>query len=527
VIFFTATTGRGASIVLGFGIGVERSILRTVVLATGLLLSCPSTAQDTATRVYVRRIEFTGVSHTSDFVLRRELLLHEGGYLNTVALDRSVQRLKALPFVDDATPQLREVTGLMDVVDVVIEVHEAPARRYGGGGGYSEAFRTSLHGYFVNEDLFGLGQRLAIGVERDDVSSSVELSHTQPYATTEGVSRKIELSSRRIDRLTVDASALAADFVAARLEYGYRLESAADSAAFEPLRRGTCRPPIGLGVRLPGLADCSRESALRLGIELRGTEFTAAGGASAQLIDWVSTNGHSSVSEGAVSTNVDEIDFVLGWRRDSRDRPVFGDSGLEQALTLRAALPGSDVEYYTAEYEVEQRLPLGERWTLRLRGQLGHGAAYGSDTSSLPPHLNWFAGGPRTVRGYRDGGLGPRDSLGNPYGGDTLLAGQLEVMTAWPQRWRENVRVGFFYDVGNVFYGAKDVAFYDEAGQPLDYGFDWSELRRSTGLALEVLLPFGLLRASYAVPLDPEEHPTSAFRRDDVERFQISFGVGF
>ena len=492
-----------------------------------MLLSWPATAQDAAARIYVRRIEFTGVLHTSDFVLRRELLLFEGGYLNTVALDRSVQRLEALPFVDDATPRLREVVGVADVVDVVIEIDEAPARRYGGGGGYSEAFRTSLHGYFVNEDLFGLGQRLAIGAERDDVSSSAELSHTQPYATTEGVSRTIELSSRRIDRLTVDASALAGNFAAARLEYGYRLESAADSVAFEPLRLGTCRAPIGLRVRLPDLADCSRESALRLGIELRNVELTAAGGASAQLVDWVSTNGDSSMSDGAVSANVDEVDFVLGWRRDSRDRPVFGDNGLEQALTLRAALPGSDVEYYRADYEVERRLPLGEHWTLRLRGQVGHGAEYGSDTSSLPPYLNWFAGGLHTVRGYRDDGLGPRDSLGNPYGGDTLLAGQLEVMTAWPQRWRESVRVGFFYDAGNVFYGADGVAFYDEAGQELDYGFDWSELRRSTGLALEVLFPFGLLRASYAIPLDPEEHPTSVFHRDDVERFQISFGVGF
>jgi len=513
--------------VLGFGIAVERSILRAVVLATAVLLSCPSTAQDAATRVYVGRIEFTGVSQTSDFVLRRELLVHEGGYLNTVALDRSMQRLEALPFIDHATPRLREVMGVKDVVDIVIEIDEAPARRYGGGGGYSEAFRTSLHGYFMNENLFGLGQRLGVGAEGDDVSSSAELSHTQPYTTIEGVSRTIELSSRRIDRLTVHASALAGDFAAARLEYGYRLESAADSAAFEPLRRGTCRPPIGLGVRLPGLADCSRESALRLGIELGSAELTAAGGASAQLIDWVSTNGDSSVSDGAVSTNLDGIDFVLGWRRDSRDRPVFGDNGLEQAFTLRAALPGSDVEYYRADYEIERRLPLGERWTLRLRGRLGHGAAYGSDTSSLPPYLNWFAGGPRTVRGYREDGLGPRDSLGNPYGGDTLLAGQLEVMTAWPRRWGENVRVGFFYDAGNVFHGADGVAFYDEGGQPLDYGFDWSELRRSTGLALEVLLPVGLVRASYAVPLDPEEHPTSVFRRDDAERFQIGFGVGF
>jgi outer membrane protein assembly factor BamA len=84
-----------------------------------------------------------------------------------------------------------------------------------------------------------------------------------------------------------------------------------------------------------------------------------------------------------------------------------------------------------------------------------------------------------------------------------------------------------FYDAGNVFQRGDGVAFFDEAGLPLDYGFDWSEMRRSTGLALEVLLPFGLLRASYAVPLDAAQHPTSVFRRDDVERLQISFGVGF
>jgi hypothetical protein len=319
------TAGDGLGVLLGFG--VKRSIFRAAVLTSAALLSCPSTAQDGAARIYVRRIEFTGVLHTNDSVLRRELLLFEGGYLNTVALDRSVQRLEALPFVDDATPRLRDVPGAMDVVDVVIEIVEAPARRYGGGGGYSEAFRTSLHGYFVNENLFGLGQRLGLGVERDDVSSSAELSHTQPYATTDGVSRTIELSSRRIDRLTRDASALAGDFSVASLEYGYRLESGADSAAFEPLRRGACRPPIGLGLRLPDLADCSRESTVRLGVELRSAELTASGAASAQLADWISTNGSSSVSNGTISTSLDEIDFVLGWRRDSRDRPVLGDDG--------------------------------------------------------------------------------------------------------------------------------------------------------------------------------------------------------
>ena len=68
-------------------------------------------------------------------------------------------------------------------------------------------------------------------------------------------------------------------------------------------------------------------------------------------------------------------------------------------------------------------------------GKRAWGCRYGDalgDTTALPPYLNWFAGGPSTVRGYR--GLGPKDSLGNPYGGNLLVSAQLELKTAWPHR---------------------------------------------------------------------------------------------
>jgi outer membrane protein assembly factor BamA len=98
-------------------------------------------------------------------------------------------------------------------------------------------------------------------------------------------------------------------------------------------------------------------------------------------------------------------------------------------------------------------------------------------------------------------------------------------MAAWPSRWRGRVRVGFFYDVGNVF-STEDVKFADEQGQPLDYGFKSSDLRRSHGLALHVRVPLGLLRISYGEPLNARES-ASVFHRDEVEHWQLSLGVQF
>jgi outer membrane protein insertion porin family len=175
------------------------------------------------------------------------------------------------------------------------------------------------------------------------------------------------------------------------------------------------------------------------------------------------------------------------------------------------------------DYELAHYRPISERWTAALRAQLAFGEAYGGETSSLPPYLNRFAGGPGTVRGVRAAGLGPRDSLGNPYGGNLLTAAQLEVLTPWPGRAGERLRVGFFYDLGNVFE-TEGVAFTDSAGQPLDSSFDGSDLQHSAGIAAEVLIPFGILRLGYGIPIDRD---TTPFGRVEEDRFQIAIGVDF
>ncbi len=47
------------------------------------------------------------------------------------------------------------------------------------------------------------------------------------------------------------------------------------------------------------------------------------------------------------------------------------------------------------------------------------------------------------------------------------------------------------------------------------------------GIAAQILMPLGVLRLSYGVPLNAEDDNPDRFLRDDIERFQIAIAVDF
>ena len=459
--------------------------------------------------------------------------------LNTAALDESLRRLRSLGFVDRVDARLRPVPGSPDVVDIVLTVTEAPSRRYGGGGGWSESLRASARAYYANDNLLGTGQRLSLAVDASELRSAFELSHVMPHVRESEIARTIEISSRRVDRLTEDTAVVDARLASAALEYGYPLAGrgrrASAPLALPPTLADaeTPVPTHELRERLAEVGDVLgslRPTAccgtLRLGLALRRTELAPALGVGAQLVDWIAKHGTDGRGDALrPAADLREVDFVLGYRRDTRDRIVFPNAGVLHELRFTAALPGSDVEYALADYRLSAHRPAGRSFTLRAFGRIAYGTAYG-DSTSMPPYLHWFAGGPLTVRGFEENTLGPRDSLGRPYGGNLLANARIELVTAWPRRFADRVRVGVFADAGNVF-ATEDVDFVDAAGEPLDYGFDVSSLKRSVGIAAEVSTPFGTLRLSYAVPLGADDDHPNPFLRDELDRFQISLGVNF
>jgi outer membrane protein insertion porin family len=136
---------------------------------------------------------------------------------------------------------------------------------------------------------------------------------------------------------------------------------------------------------------------------------------------------------------------------------------------------------------------------------------------------------PDNIRGYRESRLGPKDNIGvgNPYGGNFRIVNRLELIFPVPDKWRSAARVSWFYDIGNVFQTGSKVKFLGvDDITPVNYHFNYDNLKRSTGIAVQWLAPLGLFRFSYGIPLNAFPGNTVIFG-DETERFQFSIGQAF
>lgn len=453
---------------------------------------------DPGSRVYVRRINFLGTTSVNDEVFRREMRQLEGSYLSNAAVERSKIRLQRLPFIEEVEVETTPVAGTPDLVDVDFTLKEGLPGQFGGGIGYSEAQGVILTGNIVHTNLFGTGQRLALDLSAGSLSKVYGISYTDPYLTLDGLSRTVSLSYRDIDRLTSSYSQFSTKLYTAGTEFAY---------------------PI------------TELQTIRYGLAFEHAELATPLSSSEQLQDWVRHNGDPfftllSGGDFVLGTEYDAVELSAAWVRDSLNRALFPTRGSLQRLTLSGTVPGTgSVEYLRSSFRYLQyfRLPLVPL-TFSFNSTLSYGTALG-DTTALPPNQHFFVGGADSVRGFRDLTLGPRDSIGNPYGGDAALSGQLEAILPVPAKFASSVRATAFLDFGQAFY-LGDTQFRDKAGFPVDYRFDLKKLRASVGLGVQWLAPLGLFRFSYAFPI---RYRSETWREygDDIEQFNFSIGRAF
>ncbi|MEZ5564380.1 MAG: outer membrane protein assembly factor BamA [Gammaproteobacteria bacterium] len=447
-------------------------------------------------RVYVRRVNFNGTSSVNDEVFRRELRQFEGAYLSNSRLERSKIRIQRLPYIEKVEENTNPVPGTPDLVDLDFNITEGLPGQFGGGVGYSESQKLILNGSFVHTNFMGSGNRVQADINSGRYRTVYSFAFTDPYTTINEVSRTISFAYRDITQFTSQASDFSTKTLSASVEYSYPL---------------------------------TEYQRLILGGTWQSAELLSDSFSSRQAQQWVRNNGKSEtsfVNGGAIYTSdFDTFEMVAGWVYDSRNRSLFADRGARHRLVANTTIPGSDVEYFTINYNYQQYVPLTRWATMLFKVDLGYGDAFG-DTTSLPPYKNYFGGGPDTVRGFRENELGPKDDFGNPYGGDTLVSGQAELLLPIPEKWQSKARFSLFYDVGNV-YSLGNVEFYDKQGvNPIKYDFSTENLKQSVGIAAQWLAPLGLFRFSYALPLNAESGTTSLYG-DDTERFQFSIGGAF
>ncbi|MFM7065647.1 MAG: outer membrane protein assembly factor BamA [Gammaproteobacteria bacterium] len=454
-------------------------------------------------RVYVRHVNFLGTDSINDVVMRREMRQLEGAWLSNSAVERSKERLQRLPFVEKVEFKNEPVAGTADLVDVNFTLKEGLPGQFGGGLGYSASQSLMLNGSFTHSNFLGTGQRVQAEINAGRYSKVYSFAHTDPYTTIDGIARTVSLVYRDVTQFVSAASDFSTKTATAALEYGY---------------------PI------------SEFQSLRFGVALQRSELlTSSNGSAQQAIDWVRANGspYERVEDfgfgfGPVrfyGNTFNSYELVGGWAYDTRNRSIFADRGMRHSLQLSYAVPGSTVQYASANYDYLQFVPLFGRFTLALSTELGYGQALG-DTTALPPYKNFFGGGPDSVRGYRESRLGPKDTFGNPYGGNLKLVSRAELLLPTPEKFKTSVRVSLFYDIGNIF-STEGVKFVGRDGvTPVDYGFAFGRLRQSAGIAAQWLAPLGVFRFSLAVPLNAEKGDGVLFP-DEKETFQFSIGNAF
>jgi outer membrane protein insertion porin family len=332
------------------------------------------------------------------------------------------------------------------------------------GIGYSDADGALFQTEIVRENLFGTGRGLKFKLDYSKVEQVFDIEYRNPYQTPEGISQALFL---RRDAIDTEKSANA-DYISDTLGAGIRY-----------------RIPI------------TEYNALNLTAAFEQIALSETDSTPAEYT--------SFIDRFPDNTNVN---LTLGVSKDTRDSIFFPAEGYLRRISMEAAVPGSDLEYFKVSLRGSWHRELLESVVLGLRGDLGYGAGY-RDQQELPFFKNYFAGGANSVRGHDARSLGPRSSNSNndALGGNKRLVGNAEVLVPVPGMVDSpDKRLSLFFDGGQVFGN--------------EQSFDISDLRYSAGVGFHWFSPVGPISLTYALPLNDEPG-------DDVEKFQFTLGAVF
>jgi outer membrane protein insertion porin family len=479
-------------------------------------------------RVNVRRVVFKGNTRTSDEVMRREMRQFEGAWYSQAAVDRSKVRLQRLGYFESGSVNIetQPVPGSSDEVDVVVSVKETTSGSFVFGLGYSQLSGLTTSIQLSQDNFLGSGNRVSVAAQRNVYLQRYSFSYMNPYFTDEGLQLGYNLWWREFDNSEFNTA-----------------QYSSTSAAAQTI--------LGLPI-----TETDSVSAL-FGVD-RNQIFAFPGSTPQSIVDYIDAIGQRTFHAWRAE---------LAWARDSRNDFLQPTRGTLQRVSLETTLPGSTAEYYKLNYEFSKYWPINRALVLNTRFELGYGDSYGSDAtlvvcrslpgqplpppgsgdpgsvpgaggnegcapgseyqrtlvaSGLPFFENFYAGGARSVRGFRDNTLGPREAAAGssflqPIGGALKTIGSVEMF--FPQLIKSPAaRVSAFVDVGNVF-------------QNVDT-FETSELRASAGVALMWRAPVGPISISYSFPLRSkdairDENGNITQQGDELERLQFTFGGAF
>ncbi|MEA9444219.1 autotransporter assembly complex family protein [Candidatus Fukatsuia symbiotica] len=161
--------------------------------------------------------------------------------------------------------------------------------------------------------------------------------------------------------------------------------------------------------------------------------------------------------------------------------PTWGDSQ-RYSLDVSNRSWGSDLNFGVIQAQHVWIRTLGEKNRFVLRGNLGWIETNNFDL--MPSSLRFFAGGDRSIRGYKYNGISPRDSKGK-------LTGAAKLATT---------SVEYQYNVTDRWWGAVFV----DAGEAVN-DIHRSDFKTGAGVGVRWASPIGPVRFDIALPIGDKE----------------------
>lgn len=357
-------------------------------------------------RVFVERIDIEGNTTTLDRVIRATIQDCRRRSFQPREIRDAAERIRALQYFENADVNAREGSS-PDQVVIDVDVEERPTGSLNFGGAFSQDDGFGLIVSFTERNFLGRGQTLGFNFSTAEESEQYGINFIEPA------------------------------FLGRNVAFGLNLQYSESDSSFanydtESLQfRPSLTFPLG------------ERSRLSLNYNYLANEMLARD----PITNGPIVQREIDAGEQAASS------IGYSYAYDTRESGLNPTAGFLFELSQDFAGIGGDAEFIrTRGRIVGQRLAFNEEVTLRATLEGGYLAWSGGTNRTV----DRFILGPRIIRGFEPGGIGPRDfnAAGDdpdPLGGNLFLAARFEAEFPLGLPDELGIRGGLFYDVGNLW----------------------------------------------------------------------------
>jgi len=410
-------------------------------------------------KIFVERIEVEGNSTTLDEVIRLKFDFAEGDPFNRRKILKAVDKIRGLGFFSNVETSTREGSTPEKVI-IEVKLTEKATGSLGVGAGYNSS-DGSVFTFNVNERNFlGKGQTVKLDLSSSKIEKQSEIGFEDP------------------------------SFLGRNLLAGISLGQKTSTPSAIPLKTETLyfSPTIGFPL--------SRDSNLSIRYRLNRDE--------------VKLTTNSLLVSPIIRTDVgnkNKSALIFSYNLDKTNSVVSPTAGYDFRITQELSGLGGNVSYSKSELKFKTYKTMF-RDDIILTSDLSSGIISGSDASIM----NRFTLGGDRLKGFRNQGIGPYDTLYNtPLGGKMFTS--LSLQASFPIGVPEEYGIfgGLFIDTGSL-WGLDNT----DSGR-VD---DSANIRSAAGVSIFWDSAIGPLRFNWSRPIKRESY-------DVIENFRFTIDTRF